>query len=84
MSDQSQPQLLHKGRTTAQSPAMSDTGCASVRADLRKGSTSGQQQLGERSDKCERNSPAAIRVRAEGGQEVHWGKPMVDQFGKDK
>jgi len=71
MSDQSQPQLLHKGRTTAQSPAMSDTGCASVRADLRKGSTSGQQQLGERSEKQPCRPQGQCSRRAGGAPKNH-------------
>lgn len=54
---------------------MSDAGCDSGRADLRKGSTAVQQQLGERSEKCERNSSAATnqgqcKRRAEAAPDV--------------
>ena len=40
-----------------------------VREDLRKGKTA-EQHPGERSEKWERNSPAAPNINAEGGQEV--------------
>jgi len=47
----------------------------SGRADLRKGNTAGQQQLGDESEKCERNSPAAIKVQKEGRR---WSRGGVE------
>jgi len=41
-----------------------------VTEDLRKENTAAQQQLGEKSEKCENNSPAATKASAEGGREV--------------
>lgn len=46
---------------------MSDAGCTSRRADLRKGKTAVELQLGERR---KRSSPAATKVSAGEGQEV--------------
>jgi len=92
MSDQRHPQLLHKGHIlhiTAQSPAMSDAGCASVRADLRKEKTAGQQQVGERSDKYWEKQPFSHqgqcrrRVGGVPGVEQKFSaaqeRPMVEQ-----
>lgn len=44
-----------------QSWAMTDAACASGRPDLRKGKFAAQQQLGERSEKCERTAPQHSR-----------------------
>jgi len=38
--------------------------------DLGEGKTAAQQQMGEKNEKCERNSPAGTKLSAEGGQEV--------------
>lgn len=45
ISYQTQPQLLPKGLTVGQSSPQGDAGCASGRADFRKGKTAVQQQL---------------------------------------
>lgn len=54
----------------AKAEPVSYIGCDPVRADLRKGKTAVQQQLGERNEKCENNSPADAMFSAERGQEV--------------
>lgn len=54
--------------------AMSDSACTFWRPDLGKGITTEQQQLGERSEKWKRNSPAAVGVVTEDLQTV--GSPL--------
>ena len=75
MDEQNQLQLLHKGPTAGKSWAMSNAGFYSEREDLRMGKTAAQQQLGEKSERCERNRPAGTKVSEGGGQKVLQGVP---------
>lgn len=49
---------------------MSDNGCDSGRAVVREGKTAVQEQVGERSEKCERSSPTDTNVSAAREHEV--------------
>lgn len=67
----SEPAPTKRDPLLARSEALSDTNCASRRADLRKRKNCCvTQKLEERSEERERNSPADNSTSAERGQEV--------------